>query len=87
MADEMDPMSSLAAKQAELEKMIADMQAKLEASQKQNIELMQTNAKIMQAQAAQPAPAQAQVKTEQERQAEIQALAFSSFKRSLNIKE
>ena len=87
MTDELDPMSSLAAKQADQEAQLKDMLQKMDALIAQNTQLMQTNAKLMQAQASQPAPAETGQTTEAERMAEVHKLAFSSFKRELNIKD
>lgn len=81
-----DPMTALANRQADLEKQIAALTDALNKSVEQNTKLMETNARILQAQQVPDAKEQAKADKHEE-DAKIQELALASLKRTFNIKE
>lgn len=81
-----DPMTALANRQADLEKQIAALTDALNKSVEQNTKLMETNARILQAQQVPDTKEQAKA-DQHEEDAKIQELALASLKRTFNIKE
>lgn len=81
-----DPMTALANRQADLEKQIAALTDALNKSVEQNTKLMETNARILQAQQVPDVKEQAKA-DQHEEDAKIQELALASLKRTFNIKE
>lgn len=81
-----DPMTALANRQADLEKQIAALTDMLNKSVEQNTKLMETNARILQAQQVPDAKEKAKA-DQHEEDAKIQELALASLKRTFNIKE
>lgn len=81
-----DPMTALANRQADLEKQIAALTDALNKSVEQNTKLMESNARILQAQQVPDAKEKAKA-DQHEEDAKIQELALASLKRTFNIKE
>lgn len=85
---QLDPMTVLASKQADLEGQLAKMTDAMTKLMEQNTQLMQTNAKLVQGFSAPeqaPAPQQEQKQNDAELQKKQDDLAFDALCRQLGI--